>query len=84
MFDVVQKVVFKEMFYNTFQRFRDSPEYAKMQEDIKNAYNKVNIGIVERGKGAYLIETACSFRMPDISTYPGHIFHFAQQAVSTI
>lgn len=42
MFDVVQKVVFKEIFYNTFQRFVDSPEYAKMHEDIKNAYNKVS------------------------------------------
>ncbi|CAM9966990.1 unnamed protein product [Ascophyllum nodosum] len=41
MFDVVQRLVFKEMFYNTFQRFVDSPEYARMHEDIKNAYNKV-------------------------------------------
>lgn len=46
MFDTVQKVVFKEMFYNTFQRFVDSPEYVQMHEDIKNAYNKVggNVG----------------------------------------
>ena len=41
MFDVFQKVVFKEMFYNTFQRFIVSPEYAQMHADIKNAYNKV-------------------------------------------
>ncbi|CAM9270961.1 unnamed protein product, partial [Scytosiphon promiscuus] len=41
MFDVVQKVVFKEMFYNTFQRFVASPDYTKMRDDIKNAYNKV-------------------------------------------
>lgn len=41
MFDVVQKVVFKEMFYNTFQRFVLTPEYAQMHDDIKNAYNKV-------------------------------------------
>eukprot|EP00903_Cladosiphon_okamuranus_P006169 g6066.t4 len=41
MFDVVQKVVFKEMFYNTFQRFVDAPEYSQMHADIKNAYNKV-------------------------------------------
>lgn len=41
MFDTVQKVVFKEMFYNTFQRFVETPEYVQMHEDIKNAYNKV-------------------------------------------
>lgn len=41
MFDTVQKVVFKEMFYNTFQRFVDTPEYVQMHEDIKNTYNKV-------------------------------------------
>ncbi|CAM9198692.1 unnamed protein product, partial [Hapterophycus canaliculatus] len=41
MFDVVQKAVFKDMFYNTFQRFVTSPEYTKMRNDIKNAYNKV-------------------------------------------
>ncbi|CAM9358055.1 unnamed protein product, partial [Pylaiella littoralis] len=41
MFDVVQKALFKEMFYNTFQRFAISPEYAQMHAHIKNAYNKV-------------------------------------------
>lgn len=41
IFDGVQKTVFKEMFYNTFQRFRESPAYAQMKEDIKSAYNKV-------------------------------------------
>lgn len=46
MFDVVQKVVFKDMFHNTFCRFIDSPAYAKMHEDIKNAYNKVG-GVLE-------------------------------------
>lgn len=42
MFDVVQKVVFKEIYYNTFQRFVDSPAYTRMHADIKNAYNKVS------------------------------------------
>lgn len=41
MFDTVQKVVFNEMFHNTFLRFVTSPEYTQMHEDIKNAYNKV-------------------------------------------
>lgn len=41
MFDSVQKLVFKEMFYNTFQRFANSPKYDQMHNDIKNAYNKV-------------------------------------------
>lgn len=41
MFDEVQKLVFKEMFYNTFQRFIDTPAYVRMHHDIKNAYNKV-------------------------------------------
>lgn len=41
MFDSVQKLVFKEMFYNTFQRFVNSPKYAQMHKDIRNAYNKV-------------------------------------------
>lgn len=45
MFDVVQKAVFKEMFYNTFQRFAISPEYAQMHAHIKNAYNKVCVGV---------------------------------------
>lgn len=41
MFDGLQKVVFNEIFYNTFQRFIETPAYAQMHEDIKNAYNKV-------------------------------------------
>lgn len=45
MFDVVQRAAFKEMFYNTFQRFASSPEYARMHADIKNAYNKVGVGV---------------------------------------
>lgn len=44
MFDVIQQTVFKDMFYNTFQRFVASPEYTKMRDDIKNAYNKVSLG----------------------------------------
>ncbi|CAB1096140.1 unnamed protein product [Ectocarpus sp. CCAP 1310/34] len=46
MFDFFRKAVFKEMFYNTFQRFSSSPEYAQMHADIKNAYNKARIGRV--------------------------------------
>lgn len=42
MFDFFRKAVFKEMFYNTFQRFSASPEYAQMHADIKNAYNKAS------------------------------------------
>ncbi|CAM9589182.1 unnamed protein product [Ectocarpus sp. 12 AP-2014] len=42
MFDFFRKAVFKEMFYNTFQRFSSSPEYAQMHADIKNAYNKAS------------------------------------------
>ena len=51
MFDVVQKVVFKEMFYNTFQRFVVAPEYSQMHADIKNAYNKVGCVCVWGGGG---------------------------------
>lgn len=48
MFDTVQKIVFKEMFHNTFERFASSPSYAQMHEDIKNAYNKVS-GLLQIG-----------------------------------
>ncbi|CAM9445793.1 unnamed protein product, partial [Sphacelaria rigidula] len=41
MFDGLQKIVFNEMFYNTFQRFVETPAYTAMREDMKNAYNKV-------------------------------------------
>lgn len=60
MFDVVQKVVFKEMYHNTFQRFVIASEYSQMHADIKNAYNKVGANVFIRRWSGFCIDTACT------------------------
>lgn len=62
MFDGLQKIVFNEMFYNTFQRFVETPAYGAMREDMKNAYNKVTSFQVRLCAVSIRVESRCEPR----------------------